>query len=158
MLGNYSTSRNVVIADVRHDIINTARSQLHVREVNNNSGPDIDQYLASVGLDSGYNWCGAFAGWVYQKNKILIPGNAAFSPNWFTENRTRNPRLGDIGGIYNKSLKRIGHVLIYEENWADTNNMITTIEGNVNGPGGRGVHRLYRSKRQIHKSANWINT
>ena len=148
------------VIDIREEIISTFRSQIGVRQTGNNTGPEIDQYLASVGLGPGYAWCGAFAAWGYVQHNIPIPNGAAWTPNWFTVNLTNNPKIADVGGIYFSSLNRIAHIVVFEENWKDTRNTITTIEGNANDTGDRvgdGVYRKYRSKKQIHKSANWIN-
>ncbi len=150
----------VEVVDIRQEVIETFRSQVGVRQTGNNTGPEIDQYLASVGLGPGYAWCGAFAGWGFKQHGIEIPEGAAWTPNWFIRNTTDDPQLADVGGIYFQSLGRIAHIVVYDEDWSDTRNTITTIEGNTNDTGSRtgdGVYRKYRSKRQIHKSANWIN-
>lgn len=49
-------------------LVQIARSQLGVGEVpsGSNSGPQVNNYLASVGLGPGNAWCAAFAYWVYQ--------------------------------------------------------------------------------------------
>lgn len=49
-------------------IVGLCRSQLGVGEVpsGSNSGPQVNQYLASVGLPPGNAWCAAFVYWIYQ--------------------------------------------------------------------------------------------
>jgi len=37
-----------------------AETQLGIVEQKNNSGPDVEKYLASVGLGKGHPWCMAF--------------------------------------------------------------------------------------------------
>jgi hypothetical protein len=46
-----------------------AETQTHVREVptNSNKGPEVEAYLASIGLEGGYAWCAAFAYWCIEK-------------------------------------------------------------------------------------------
>jgi hypothetical protein len=42
-----------------------ATAQLGVRETGSNEGPEINRYLASVGLPPGYEWCAAANHWVH---------------------------------------------------------------------------------------------
>ncbi len=45
-----------------------AVSQIGVHEQGgNNAGPEVNQYLASVGLDPGYAWCSAFVYWCFKQ-------------------------------------------------------------------------------------------
>lgn len=45
-----------------------AVSQLGVHEQGaNNSGPEVDQYLAAVGLPPGFSWCAAFVYWCFRE-------------------------------------------------------------------------------------------
>ena len=46
-----------------------ARSQIGVKEqpLGSNAGPQVNAYLASVGLGPGYFWCAAFVYWCYQQ-------------------------------------------------------------------------------------------
>jgi hypothetical protein len=56
-------------------------------------------------------------------------------------------------GFYRPALKRIGHIGCAVER---TRNGWITIEGNT-GTGARaGVHRLTRSKGEIHAASNWL--
>ena len=148
--------------NVRDALVETFQSQVGVRETGDNTGPEIDMYLKSVGLDPGYAWCGALMGWGFLKHNLTIPNGAAWTPNWFPASKViphEEAQKGDVGGIYFQSLKRIAHIVFYEENWENGKNLITTIEGNTNDTGSRngdGVYRKYRSKNQIRKSANWI--
>lgn len=42
------------------DLIATARKYLGVKETGPNSGPHIDEWLAALGLTTGFSWCAAF--------------------------------------------------------------------------------------------------
>ncbi len=153
----------VVEKPLRTKLIETFRSQIGVRQVGNNTGPEVDMYLAAVGLGPGNAWCGAFAGWGYLEHNLKIPTGAAWTPNWFTQARiikNEEGLIGDVGGIYFQSLGRIAHIVVFDEDWDNGKNLITTIEGNTNDTGGRDGHsvlRKYRSKNQIYRTANWIN-
>lgn len=148
---------------IRQQLINIFQSQVGVKQVTNNSGPEIDMYLAAVGLDPGYAWCGALLGWGFKELKLPIPNGAAWSPSWFPNSKViknKDVQVADVGGLYFSSLGRIAHVFVFEEDWDNDKNLITTIEGNTNDTGSRtgdGVYRKYRSKNQISKSSNWID-
>jgi hypothetical protein len=118
---------------IREKLIETFRSQIGVRQTGNNTGPEIDMYLASVGYESGYAWCGAFVGWGYQKHKINIPNTAIWTPSWFIRSKIishEDAKIGDVGGIHFSRFNRIAHIVVYDENWSDAGNLITTVEGN----------------------------
>lgn len=44
-----------------------------VTEVAHNTGPEIDQFLANVGLESGLNYCAAFVSYVLDKADVTMP-------------------------------------------------------------------------------------
>ncbi len=45
---------------VRDEALRIATRHIGVRETSRNSGPEVDAFLASVGLGPGYSWCAAF--------------------------------------------------------------------------------------------------
>ena len=147
----------------RVQLIQTFRNQIGVRQTNGNTGPEIDMYLASVGLDPGYPWCGAFASWGYQEHDLSVPETGAWTPSWFISSKVipkEETDLADVGGIYFSNLGRIAHIVVFDEVWSDAGNLILTIEGNTNDTGSRegdGVYRKRRSKNQIKYSANWMD-
>src|SRR5687767_8447454 len=51
------------------DAVNEALSQLGVMEqpAGSNSGPQVNKYLASVGLDPGFFWCAAYIFWCFDE-------------------------------------------------------------------------------------------
>ncbi len=148
---------------VRDALIDTFQSQIGVKETAPNSGPQVDQYLASVGLSPGYPWCGAFVAWGYKNHGLYVPKGAAFTPSWFVAGKLiplREVKRGDVGGIYFASLGRIAHIVVFEQDDEPGKNLILTIEGNTNDSGSRTGHsvlRKRRSKNQIYRCANWID-
>lgn len=50
-------------------VVEIAHGEIGVLEVPaySNGGPRVNQYLASVGLGTGFSWCAAFAYWCYQQ-------------------------------------------------------------------------------------------
>ena len=162
-IGGSGGGEDYEIVDIRLALISTFRSQLGVVETAPNSSPEIDQYLAAAGLPPGHHWCAAFAGWGYLQHDLPVPNGFAWSPSWFPASKRINHKdalIGDVGGIFYSNLGRIGHIVVYDENWTDANNIIVTIEGNTSGEGSRTgdrVARKRRSKNQIRHSANWID-
>jgi len=133
----------------------------------NNDGDQVEAYLASVGLGSGYPWCAAFVAWVLYEAKVEH-NITAWSPTCCPDDRmiwsraggrsSRDPISGDIFGIYYTSKKRIGHTGFIEA-WEDGTHCIT-VEGNTDGSGSRegdGVYARRRSKGMIFKVVNWID-
>src|SRR6476661_4335715 len=53
----------------RHSLVKRIQeiytSQIGVREKKVNSGPEVEKYLAYVGLKKGNPWCAAFVCWVF---------------------------------------------------------------------------------------------
>lgn len=54
-----------------------AEADKKVREVGKNAGPDVERYLAAVGLKRGNPWCAAFVSWCYMASKGLTK-----APGW----------------------------------------------------------------------------
>lgn len=54
--------------------VSVARSQLGTRELPGNRGPEVERFLASVGLGAGQPWCMAFVYWCFNQaaNRLLI--------------------------------------------------------------------------------------
>lgn len=144
--------------NVREAVIETAIGEIGVREVGSNRGEDVEKYLASAGFGGGYAWCAAFVNWVYIQHDIPTPNSAAWSPSWFPQSRVSDDIVrGDVFGVYFRSKGRIAHVGLIEENHGE---FVYTIEGNTNEAGSRegdGVYRKRRVKRQIYRTANWID-
>ncbi len=143
---------------VRDEVLQTARAEIGVREQGSNRGEDVEKYLASAGFGGGYAWCAAFVNWVYLQHDISTPKSPAWSPSWFISSRVSDKIIpGDVFGVYFKSKGRIAHVGLIE---SAGDGFVTTIEGNTNQAGSRegdGVYRKRRIRKQIYRTANWID-
>ncbi len=151
--------------------LDVAAAQVGVREVppNSNSGPQVEQYLASVGLGPGHAWCAAFTYWcareAARKNgQHTVPLiKTAWTPSIWNWARRRGSFLlpedvlarrqklqpgclfllhGNVGG--HPRVKHVGFVA------GAAGGMIETIEGNTNKRGSRDGGGVYRLSRKIH--------
>ena len=145
-----------------------ATSQVGVQEATGkNDGPQVEAYLASVGLKKGNPYCAAFLAWCLKKCNQKAA--TAFSPSWFPESRVimqsqkgwEQVGFMSVFGLYFKSHNRIAHVGFIEK---VTKTHVITIEANTS-PGqasgeadrnGDGVWRKKRMKKGIFKVAKWI--
>jgi len=148
-----------------------ARSQIGVKESppGSNSGPEVDQYLASIGLRSGIPWNQAFVYWCWQQASTKIgrsnplPGTGSVLGLWNKAETAGFDRLMMSEAVADRS--RIvpgaifvmdfgggrGHSGIVEQ--VDSG-VITTIEGNASANferTGGGVHRLTRKMAEVNK-------
>jgi hypothetical protein len=152
----------------RLQLLDTAKSYVGITELTGrNDGVEVERFLASVGFDKGFAWCGAFTSYCYSINNIPNP-NSAWSPNWGLKQHTvwqkGHPiragmvrvRPGDAFTIYYSSKQRIGHVgLIYYS----TPDYLFTIEGNTNAEGSREGNGVWIRKRrwdQIYRITSYI--
>jgi hypothetical protein len=79
--------------------------------------------------------------------------------SWFVSARLIHTQFlpGDVFSIWNRYIKRIGHVGLVEQ-VLPSGSFIVTIEGNTNAVGSRegsGVCRLTRPVKQIYNFARW---
>lgn len=139
--------------DYRSAIINTAYSQLGVKEATgNNDGAAVEIYLAYTGLPEGYDWCAAFVSWCFGSVGLPQPRNP-WSPALFPRKRilieSGKAQAADVFGIWHTQLKRIAHVgLLYRKEagyWL-------TIEGNSNNA----VESRRRHERTLYQIAQWV--
>ena len=153
--------------------LQVAQSQIGVHEqpLGSNTGPEVNQYLASVGLKPGNSWCAAFVYWCYQQaaqslgmaNPVIRTGgvmdhwNRAFKPavphRLMAVDVRENPALvkpGMIGILLIAPLTQAGHTFIVESINPNSGELVT-VEGNSNELASRegcGVFRLHR--RTVH--------
>jgi hypothetical protein len=60
---------------IRDKALQIALGEVGVRERGgNNRGPDVEKYLAAVGLGGGYAWCAAFVVWCYREATLRTAG------------------------------------------------------------------------------------
>ena len=100
-----------------------------VRErTNHNDGPEVERFLAHVGLKKGAPWCAAFVSYCLHKAGYTDAPRSGWSPDYFP-NRQRvwalsqqytpphadstppyHAQIGDLFGIWYANLGRIAHV------------------------------------------------
>jgi hypothetical protein len=149
-----------------------ARAEVGVREVGQNGGKRVSEYLAYTGIKVSAPYCASFVSWCFGQAGYKEP-RTAWSPAMFPKGRVvnldpshaRDDKRGLVFGIYFSGLKRIGHVGFVE---VVRGEWIQTIEGNTNVGGcrvvpprnddreGDGVYRRMRHKRTISKYSNWL--
>jgi hypothetical protein len=140
-----------------------ARAEVGVREVGQNGGERVGDYLAYTGIKVPGPYCAAFVSWCFGQAGYEEP-RTAWSPALFPKLRVvnldpshaRDDKRGLVFGIYFPELKRIAHCGIVE---VVRGEWIQTIEGNTSPDGSRegiGVFRRLRHKRTISKYSNWL--
>jgi hypothetical protein len=144
-------------------VIEVANSQIGVLEqpLGSNSGPEVEKYLASVGLPKGNSWCMAFVYYCFNeaskklsvKNPLVKTGgclhhwNETNGKKITTTQAKNNPLLITPGAIFiidhGSGLGHTGIVIDVVAGY------ITTIEGNTNNTNSRegiGVFKLKNRK------------
>lgn len=141
-----------------------AVTQLGVEEVprGSNRGPQVDEYIKSVGLDPAgkYSWCMALMYWCFMQaagklgvqNPMLKTGGVLLQ--WQKRKdkyRVLTPQPGDVFIMdYGKG---VGHTGIVEKVDSD---FVDTIEGNTNDEGSREGFEVCRRKRPRSKIAGYL--
>lgn len=131
-----------------NDVIAVARKELGVTEVGfSNSGPRVNQYLASVGLGPGQPWCAAFVHWACDQARVPESTwdgltNKAYCPSIESWARSKGilhttPERGDfmLLQMHDNEGQYSGHIGIVE---AVDNGNVHTIEGNTSAQGSGG--------------------
>ncbi|MES2826711.1 MAG: peptidoglycan-binding protein [Bacteroidota bacterium] len=134
-----------------------AQGEIRVREkTGNNDGERVEEYLACVDLKKGQPYCAAFVSWVFKQAGYASP-RTGWSPSLFPTSRLVAVAMpGNVLGIYFPALNRIAHCGFVEKVNGD---LITSIEGNTDGSGGRegdGVYRRIRNRKSIRYYADWV--
>lgn len=127
--------------------LEVARSQVGVREVGHNCGPEVRVYLHYTGFDCGAPWCAAFVSWCFHQAGYDKP-RSAWSPAVASGKKVDKSQAkpGHVFAIYYSNLGRIGHVGFIEK---VEGNSVHTIEGNTNPMGSREGDGVYRKRRRI---------
>ena len=160
------TNEEIIIPPSDRDcVVNTFTSQIGIREKGNNSGKEVEMYLASAGLAKGNPWCASFVQWsMLQCTDIKITA-AGWVPSWFPQKKLifvrgkldiKPPQAGDLIGIWFANKNRLAHIGFYESQEGD---FIISVEGNTNEEGSRegdGVYRKKRIARTIHSISSWL--
>lgn len=147
------------------EVVKIAATQLGVMEVppGSNKGPEVDQYLASVGLPPGNFWCAAFVYWCFNKactqlgrnNPVYKTGHVM--THW---NKTAGKKIVSVDAVDKPSLIKPGHIFILNTGGSSGHTglvekveggFIHTIEGNSNDGGSRNGIGVFRLQRKIAK-------
>lgn len=144
------------------DVLAVASKEIGVTEVGfSNSGPRVNQYLASVGLGPGQPWCAAFVHWICDQGGIPESTwdglhNKAYCPTIESWARSKGilkatPERGDFMLLQMQDSEGVysGHIGIVDR---VDGSEIHTIEGNTSPQGsggsdanGGGVYRRTRA-------------
>lgn len=148
--------------------LKVAASQVGVMErpEGSNGGPEVDAYLKSVGLGTGFYWCAAFVYWCFQQASVKIgKPNPVFKTagvinHW---NKTKGKKIAAAAAVENPALLKPGQIFIINNGRGTGHTGIIekieggflhTIEGNSNPAGssnGIGVFRLERKIAKINQ-------
>ena len=145
------------------EAVKFALTQVGVMEkpVGSNRGPEVDKYLASVGVPPGNFWCAAFVYFCFnkaaenlgRKNPLVKTGGCL--AHW---NGTTAKKIKAADAVNNPSLIKPGHIFIIDHGGGNGHTGIVqkveggflhTIEGNSNSDGsnnGIGVFNLHNRK------------
>lgn len=136
-------------------VVDVACSQLGVEEEphGSNRGPEVDQYLAAVGINFAAAWCAAFVVWCHQQAGVNIPKTGGVLDLWnkAENNRVSTPEPGDVV-IFDYGGGK-GHTGIVE---SVNGHSITTIEGNTNDDGSREGYEVARRTREVAKAKGFL--
>lgn len=150
------------------EALKVAASQVGIMEnpEGSNSGPEVNAYLKSVGLDPGYYWCAAYVYWCFQKasDKLGKPNpvfkTAGCINHW---NKTKGKKIAAADAVENPGLLKPGQIFIINHGRGSGHTgliekveggFLHTIEGNSNPAGssnGIGVFRLERKIAKINQ-------
>jgi hypothetical protein len=142
-----------------------------VREkpLNSNRGPEVNAYLARIGLDPGYAWCCAFVYWCFDEAALAVRrGNPMVRTggcmrHWNAASAAGARRVLSHEAVANPSLLRPGMFFIMDHGRglghtgfieSIEGGFISTIEGNTDASmtrEGGGVYRLRRKLVEINK-------
>lgn len=155
---------NALSSSLLSEVLKVASSQLHVRETGPNRGPEVDEYLRTVGLNpvgNNYSWCAAFVYWCFKKASANL---GVTNPVYKTAGCVKHwdnatcPKVSVTAAMKDPSKIKPGFVFIIDHGHGRghtgivesvNGGYLTTIEGNTN-PGlssnGYGVFKLDRRK------------
>jgi hypothetical protein len=146
--------------------LNVALSQDGISEMpkGSNDGPEVRQYLKSVGLGSGYAWCMAFVYWCVNKasaglgvvNPLLKTAGVMKQYNDCTLRKLPKTssaiKPGDI--FVMEFAHGAGHTGFVKE---IRNGIVYTIEGNTNDDGSREGYEVALRERPVSSMKGFIS-
>ncbi|MDR6782660.1 hypothetical protein J2X78_001212 [Pedobacter africanus] len=141
----------------RGRVVSIARAEVGVKELTGkNDGKRIAEYLAYTGIKVPAPYCAAYVSFVFGKAGYSQP-RTPWSPAMFPASRiVKEPKPGNLFGIYFSELNRIAHVGLVAEVRGE---WLVSYEANSNNNGSRngdGVYQRLRHKRTVSKYADWI--
>ena len=162
-----SISRLAPLSTLQLNALKIAVKEIGVREdpPGSNSGPVVNKYLSSVGLEPGYAWCAGFVFWCFGEaatklNRMNpVTKTAGCLDHW---RKTRGYKIASKGAIDNPALIEPGCIFIISRGggYGHTgivksvkDGYINTIEGNTNSnlsAEGGGVFQLRRKISSIN--------
>jgi hypothetical protein len=142
-----------------------------VREkpLNSNRGPQVNTYLARIGLNPGYAWCCAFVYWCFDEAALAVRRTnpmvrtGGCMRHWNAAPAAGARRIQAHDAVADPSLLRPGMVFIMDHGRglghtgfieAIDGGFVSTIEGNTDASmtrEGGGVYRLRRKLAEINK-------
>ena len=134
-----------------------AITQLGIKEQKNNSGPEVEKYLASVGLGKGFPWCMAFCVWCCEQAGVkgLIKTGGVLR-QWHEVDqlaKKKTPKVGDIFIMdFGGGKGHTGFVRTVNE----ANKVFTTIEGNSDSAGSRTGGMVCSNQRKFSSCIGFI--
>ncbi|EEH1521384.1 CHAP domain-containing protein [Salmonella enterica subsp. enterica] len=132
------------------EVVTMAASQVGVQEQprGSNQGPEVSQYLQSVGINFPAAWCAAFVVWCHVQAGISsIPHTGGVLDMWNkarSDHAVAQPQPGDV--FIMDFGRGKGHAGIVERVEGDT---LHTIEGNTDASGGREGYEVARRTRKL---------
>lgn len=158
----------VVPLPTEHCVVIEARNDLGVMEEWENGGPEVDEYLRSVKLGTGFYWCAAFVHAKHRECGIVLEPAREFASAlrfskenivWKRGQKQVVPfvRLTKNGYVYTMNHGGgKGHIgFVCDEDEED----VTGYEGNTNNDGSRngvGVFKRIRNKEVLWTMNNWL--
>ncbi|HTQ78430.1 MAG TPA: peptidoglycan-binding domain-containing protein [Thermoanaerobaculia bacterium] len=150
-------------------VLDFAATQIGVREdpLGSNRGPQVDEYVRSVGGDpaEGLAWCAAFVYFCFDKAAAALGRanpvirTAGVIDHWNKAGQRKIPRVLQADAVHDPSLVQPGFIFILSSGGGHGHTglvaevlpgKLVTIEGNTNEGGSReGIGVFRRDRRQI---------
>lgn len=142
-------------------------SQIGVREATgHNDGPEVEKYLASVGLGKGYPYCASGVHWTFMVNGIKTTINATaastFNRNnlvWYKGEFLKTPHAADVVSFWIPELHGIHHCGFVDKDHGtgiyESVEYNTSVGSGIHQEGG-GVDRKFRSWKATYACSRWI--
>jgi len=150
--------------DLLKKVLTIAKTQIGIKETPGlqNQGPEVNEYLASIGLSPGYSWCMAYVYWCFRKactnparnNPAVKTGGCLL--HWSNTNGKKiirddainNPSKIKPGQIFIMDFGGgLGHTGLVEK---INGGFIDTIEGNTDPAGSRNGYGVFRRTRKVN--------